>query len=138
MNKIIVMGRIVNDLELKTTPNGIETLRFKVASDRNYQKSGEEKKTDYLNVVAWQQTAEFIKEWFGKGRMILIEGEIQTTQYTDKNGNAATWYEINVGQAFFTGDKSDKAAANATSRAVRNKKSTAVPKSSGPADDDPF
>ena len=139
MNKIIVMGRIANDLELKTTPNGIETLQFRVVSDRNYQKSGEEKKTDFLNVVAWRQTAEFITKWFGKGRMILIEGEMQTRQYTDKNGNAATWYEINVEQAFFTGEKSDKAASNATAQAVQNNQSTTAPEFSEPADDDyPF
>lgn len=140
MNKIIVMGRIANDLELKTTPNGIETLQFRVASDRNYQKSGEEKKTDFLNVVAWRQTAEFITKWFGKGRMILIEGEMQTRQYTDKNGNTATWYEINVEQAFFTGEKSDNAATNAAAyEAQNNQSNTAAPQFSEPADDDyPF
>ena len=119
MNKIIVMGRIVNDLELKTTPNGVPTCSFHIAVDRNFQKRGEEKKSDYFNVVAWGQTAEFITQWFGKGRMILIEGEMQTMRYTDRNGNAAMWYEINVGQAFFTGEKSDEVTANATAQDVQ-------------------
>ena len=87
MNKVIMMGRLVNDPELKTTPNGVPTCSFRIAVDRNFQKRGEEKKSDYFNVVAWRQTAEFITKWFGKGRMILIEGEMQTRQYTDKNGN---------------------------------------------------
>ena len=113
MNKVIMMGRLVNDPELKTTPNGVPTCSFRIAVDRNFQKRGEEKKSDYFNVVAWRQTAEFITKWFGKGRMILIEGEMQTRQYTDKNGNTATWYEINVEQAFFTGEKSDNAATTA-------------------------
>ena len=76
MNKVIMMGRICNDLELKTTPNGIATCSFRIAVDRNYQKKGEEKATDFFNVVAWRGTAEFICRYFSKGRMILIEGEM--------------------------------------------------------------
>lgn len=107
MNRVIMMGRIVNDLELKTTPNGVPTCSFRIAVDRNYQKRGEEKKSDFFNVVAWRSNAEFITKWFGKGRMILIEGELQTRQYTDKNGNPATWYEIILDNAYFAGDKSN-------------------------------
>lgn len=105
MNKVIMMGRIVNDLELKTTPTGVTTCNFRLAVDRRFQKKGEERKSDFFNVVAWRQTAEFITKWFAKGRMILIEGEMQTRQYTDKNGNPATWYEIQVDNAYFTGEK---------------------------------
>lgn len=105
MNKVIMMGRIVNDLELKTTPTGVTTCNFRIAVDRRFQKKGEERKSDFFNVVAWRQTAEFITKWFAKGRMILIEGEMQTRQYTDKNGNPATWYEIQVDNAYFTGEK---------------------------------
>lgn len=107
MNKVIMMGRIVNDPELKTTPNGVTTCSFRMAVDRNYQKKGEERKSDFFNVVAWRATAEFICRYFGKGRMILIDGEMQTRQYTDKNGNPATWYEIMVDNAYFTGEKAN-------------------------------
>lgn len=110
MNKVIMMGRIASDLELKTTPNGITVCTFRLAVDRNYQKKGEEKATDFFNVVAWRGTAEFIVKWFSKGKMLLIEGEMQTRQYNDKNGNPATWYEIVVDQAHFTGEKSENAA----------------------------
>lgn len=106
MNKVFMMGRLVKDPELKTTPNGISTCSFSIAVDRNYQKKGEEKTSDFFNVVAWRGTAEFICRYFSKGRMILIEGEMQTRRYTDKNGNPATWYEIMVDNAFFTGEKS--------------------------------
>lgn len=105
MNKVIMMGRIVNDLELKTTPSGVPAVNFRIAVDRRFQKKGEERKSDFFNVVAWRQTAEFITKWFAKGRMLLIEGEMQTRQYTDKNGNPATWYEIQVDNAYFTGEK---------------------------------
>ncbi len=107
MNKVIMMGRIVNDLELKTTPTGITTCNFRIAVDRRFQKKGEERKSDFFNVVAWRQTAEFITKWFAKGRLILIEGEMQTRQYTDKNNNLATWYEIQVDNAYFTGEKAN-------------------------------
>lgn len=107
MNKVIMMGRIANDLELKTTPQGTPVCSFRIAVDRNFQKKGEERKADFFNVVAWRQTAEFITRWFAKGRMILIEGEMQTRQYTDKNGNPATWYEIQTDNVFFTGEKAN-------------------------------
>ncbi|MBD5130450.1 MAG: single-stranded DNA-binding protein [Ruminococcaceae bacterium] len=107
MNRVIMMGRIVNELELKTTPNGVTVCSFSLAVDRNYQKKGEDRKTDFFNVVAWRGTAEFITRYFGKGRMILVEGEMQTRKYTDKNGNPATWYEIMVDNAYFTGEKAN-------------------------------
>lgn len=116
MNKVIMMGRIASDLELKTTPNGVSVCTFRLAVDRNYQKKGEEKVTDFFNVAAWRGTAEFIAKWFSKGRMLLIEGEMQTRQYTDKNGNPATWYEIVVDQAHFTGEKSEAPATQANTQ----------------------
>lgn len=103
-NKVIMMGRIVNDPELKTTPQGVSVCSFRIAVDRRFQQKGEEKKSDFFNVVAWRQQAEFVSRYFGKGRMILIEGELNTRQYTDKNGNPSTWYEIVADRASFTGE----------------------------------
>lgn len=105
MNKFIIMGRITRDLELKTTQSGVPVCQFCVAVDRNYQKKGEERKADFFNVVAWRDKAEFVYKYFGKGKMILIEGEMQTRQYTDKNGNPATWYEVIADNIYFTGEK---------------------------------
>ena len=104
-NKAIIMGRIVNDLELKTTPQGSSVVSFRVAVDRRFQNKGEEKKTDFFNIVAWKNNADFICQYFSKGRMILIEGEIQTRQYQDKNGNTVYVTEIIVDRACFTGEK---------------------------------
>lgn len=106
-NKVIMMGRIAHDLELKTTPNGVSVCSFRLAVDRRFQSKGEEKKTDFFNVVAWRQQAEFVTKYFSKGKMILVEGEMTTRQYTDKNGNNATWYEINAEHIGFTGEKKD-------------------------------
>lgn len=105
MNRIIVMGRLVNDPQIRVTPNGTQFCTFKLAVNRNYQKQSEERKADFFNVSAFGGTADFITKWFGKGRMILIEGEMQTREYTDKNGNPAIWYEIVVSKAYFTGEK---------------------------------
>lgn len=73
-NKVIMMGRIVNDLELRSTTSGASVLSFRIAVDRRFQTKGEERKSDFFNVVAWRNEAEFISRYFAKGRMILIEG----------------------------------------------------------------
>lgn len=103
-NKVILMGRICHDLELKTTPNGVSVLSFRLAVERSYQAKGEERKTDFFNLVSWRNTAEFINRYFSKGRMILIEGELQARQYVDKNGANQTVIEVVVSNASFTGE----------------------------------
>lgn len=118
MNKIILMGRICSDVELKTTPNGNIVCTFRIAVDRRFQQSGEERKTDFFNVVAWRTTGEFVNRYFGKGRMILIEGEMQTRQYTDKSGKQSTWHEVNAERVSFTGEKSGNAPATDTAPAA--------------------
>ena len=105
VNSVAIMGRIVNDLELRQTQSGISVLSFTVAVDRNYVKQGEEKQSDFIDCVAWRQQAEFISRYFGKGRMIAIEGELQTRTYTDKNGNNRKAVEVLVDRASFTGEK---------------------------------
>lgn len=103
-NRAVLMGRICNDLELKTIQSGISVLSFRLAVERSYQAKGEERKSDFFNVVAWRSTAEFISRYFGKGRMILVEGELQTRQYVDKNGSTQNVVELVVNSAHFTGE----------------------------------
>ena len=79
-NKVIMMGRIVADPELKTTPQGVSVCSFRIAVDRRFQQKGEERKSDFFNVVAWRQQGEFVAKYFGKGRMILVDGELTTEQ----------------------------------------------------------
>jgi len=104
-NKVIMLGRITQDLELKTTPTGVSVLSFSIAVDRRFQNKGEEKKSDFFNCVAWRNEAEFISRFWTKGRPILIEGELQNRSYVDKNGNTRYITEIIVDRATFTGDK---------------------------------
>ena len=133
------MGRIANDLELKTTPQGAVVCSFRVAVERRFQTKGEERKTDFFNVVAWRQTAEFVNRYFGKGRMILVEGEMQTRTYTDKNGNQATWYELNAEQVSFTGEKGEAPANPAPNPQPQAQAQSEVQSASAPADDEyPF
>ena len=107
INKVILMGRITHDLELKTTPNGVSVCSFSIAVDRRYQVKGEEKKTDFFNIVAWRQSAEFVTRYFAKGRMILVEGELQTRSYVDKNGITVRVVEVVADQLCFTGEKTN-------------------------------
>lgn len=104
--KAIIMGRITHDLEIRQTPSGVAVLQFTVAVDRNYSKD-REKQTDFINCVAWRNTAEHIGKWFSKGRMIAIDGHLQTRSYEDKNGTKHYVTEIMVDSVYFTGEKSD-------------------------------
>lgn len=103
-NLVVLTGRLTADPELKTTPSGISVTSFSIAVNRNY-KAGEEQQTDFINIVAWRQTAEFITRYFQKGSMIGIEGSIQTRKYQDKNGNNRTVFEVVVNNAQFVESK---------------------------------
>lgn len=102
LNKIILMGRLTADPELKRTANDYSVTSFTLAVDVGY---GENKKTDFIDCVAWRQTAEFVTRYFSKGKMIAVEGKIQTRTYEDKNGNKRKAVEVLVEQCFFTGEK---------------------------------
>lgn len=104
LNRVILMGRITQELELKQTPSGTSVLSFSIAVDRNYSKQGEERQTDFINCVAWRQQAEFISKYFGKGRMIAIEGNLRTRTYDDKNGVKHYVTEVYVDSVSFTGE----------------------------------
>lgn len=104
LNTVIIMGRITQELEVRQTPNGTSVCAFTVAVDRGYVKQGEERQADFINCVAFKQTAEFIGKYFGKGRMIAVEGRLQTRTYDDKNGTKHYVTEVIVNQASFTGE----------------------------------
>lgn len=132
-NKAIIMGRIANELELKTTPQGTSVVSFRVAVDRRFQTKGEEKQTDFINIVAWRQTADFICQYFDKGRMVLIEGEIQTRSYQDKNGNTVYITEIVADRACFTGEKkADATSGNSLPPTINDYAPSAMEHSSQP------
>ncbi len=104
LNRVILMGRITQDLELRQTNSGVATLSFTVAVDRNFVRQGEERQTDFINCVAWRQQAEFISRYFGKGRMIALEGNLRTRTYEDKNGIKRYVTEVYVDSVSFTGE----------------------------------
>lgn len=111
-NKVILMGRITHDLELKTTQTGINVCSFSIAVDRRFSGKGEERKSDFFNIVAWRQQAEFVCRYFGKGKMILVEGELQTRTYVDKNGSNVKVTEIVADRISFTGEKAQGGSYN--------------------------
>lgn len=94
LNVAVIMGRLVADPELRYTPNNIAVTTFTLAVDRSFAKAGTERQVDFIDVVAWRQTAEFVCKYFGKGRMIAVHGAIQTRSYTDKDGNKRKAFEI--------------------------------------------
>lgn len=84
LNKVILMGRLAADPELRQTPNGVSTCQITVAVNRNYVAQGQERQADFISVVAWRQTAEFISKYFSKGKMIIVEGSLRMRTYDDK------------------------------------------------------
>ncbi len=114
LNCAIIMGRLTATPELRTTANGIAVTSFCVAVDRNYVKEGEERQTDFINVVAWRQSAAFVTRYFEKGQMISVKGAIQTRNYEDKNGNKRTAVEIVADSISFCGDKKKENTDNSS------------------------
>ncbi len=94
MNVVALLGRLVADPELRQTPQGTAVTRMRIAVNRNYVKQGEERKADFIDVVAWRGTAEFVSKYFRKGSMIGVSGSIQTRTYTDKDGNNRYAFEV--------------------------------------------
>ena len=103
INNVVLMGRIVNDLELKATQSGLSVVSFRIAVDRKYSKG--EKQTDFFDIVAWRNHAEFICKYFRKGSLIALEGELQTRSYQTKDGANRTVTEVIVKNVSFTGER---------------------------------
>ena len=114
INNVVLMGRLTAAPELKSTTTGTAVTAFTIAVERAYTKQGEQRQTDFIDCVAWRNTAEFITKYFQKGSMIAITGSIQTRNYEDKNGNKRKAVEILVGNASFCGSKSDTSSPPAS------------------------
>lgn len=104
-NRVILMGRIVADPELRQTQSGVSMCRIRIAVDRGFAKQGEERQSDFINVVCWRQTAEFVSRYFSKGRMIHVEGRLQNNDYTDQNGVKHYSMDVIADNVTFCGDK---------------------------------
>ena len=113
INCAVIMGRLVADPELRTTGSGISVSSFTVAVDRSFVRQGEERQADFIDVIAWRQTAEFICKYFRKGSMIAIQAHIQTRMYEDKNGNKRKAVELVADNVSFCGSKSESGSSYA-------------------------
>ena len=108
LNKIFLMGRLARDPELRRTQTGTPVASFRLAVDRDFKdRNTGERATDWIDVVAWRQTAEFVSRYFTKGRLAVVEGRLQIRDWTDKEGNKRTTAEVVADQVYFADSKRD-------------------------------
>ena len=107
LNKIFIMGRLTRDPELRRTQSGTPVTSFSLAVDRDFKSQSGEKETDFIDVVAWRSTAEFVAKYFTKGRMAVVEGRLQMRDWTDKDGNKRRSAEVIVTSIYFGDSKKD-------------------------------
>lgn len=112
LNRIILMGRLVRDPELRRTQSGTAVTSIRIAVDRDFKSQNGEKQADFFDVVAWRATAEFVAKYFTKGRMAVVEGRLQTRDWTDKDGSKRVATEI-VAEKVYFGDSRRSADAGA-------------------------
>lgn len=110
LNDITVMGRITKDIELRRTESGTAVASFSIACERDFKAQNGEKSTDFFDIVAWKNTAEFVERYFGKGRMIVIRGRLQTRTWKDKEGNNRKSVEIVADNVYFGDSKKSEAS----------------------------
>ena len=110
LNHIVLMGRLTRDPELRRTGSGIAVASFRLAVDRDFgPKDGAERETDFIDIVAWRSTAEFVSRFFTKGRMAVVSGRLQMRNWTDKEGNKRTTAEVVADNVYFGDSKRDGA-----------------------------
>lgn len=112
LNKIAVMGRLTHDPELRHTESGVAVCSFTVACDRDYKAENAEREADFIDVVVWRSTAEFVSKYFAKGRMAVVEGRLQSRKWTDKNGQNRVAWEIIADNVYFGDSKPKDAGAS--------------------------
>lgn len=132
LNVICLMGRICGDPELRTTNSGVSVTSFTLAADRSYVKQGEQRQTDFIDVVAWRNTADFVCKYFRKGQLIAVQGSLQTRTYTDRDGHNRKAVEVLAENVHFAEGKKK------TEPAVSNVPSTEYEEISLSEDDLPF
>ncbi len=141
LNVIALVGRLVADPELRHTTNGNATCTFRIAVDRSYVRQGEERKADFIDIVVWRGTAEFVCKYFKKGNLIAVNGSLQTRNYEDKSGNKRTAFEVVADNVHFVESKSSSgggsysSAGTSAAPAQRNENAAPVGFASGDAED---
>ena len=112
LNKIVLMGRLTKDPELRRTGSGTAVTSFSLACDRDFKSQSGDKETDFIEVVAWKNTAEFVSKYFSKGRMAVVEGRLQIRDWTDKAGNKRTTAEVVADNVYFADSKRSESNDN--------------------------
>ena len=110
LNRIVIMGRMTKDPELRRTGAGVAVASFTLAVDRDFKGQNGEKETDFIDVVVWRNTAEFVSKYFSKGRVAVVEGRLQLRDWQDKDGNKRRNAEIIADNVYFGDNKSDGAS----------------------------
>ena len=119
LNNACIMGRLTRDPELRRTTNGTPVVSVGLAVERDFKRQEGERETDFLDVIAWSGTAEFISKYFSKGKMMIVDGRLQSREYKDKNGNNRRAVEIVAGSVYFGDSKKDKGDDNSTPAPVK-------------------
>lgn len=112
LNKIFLQGRLVADPELRHTQQGTPVASFRIAVDRDYKNQSGTRETDFINIVAWRGTGEFVSRYFTKGRMAIVEGRLQVREYTDKDGNRRHATEVVANNIYFGDSRKDERTTN--------------------------
>ena len=112
LNKVVLMGRLTKDPELRRTGSGTAVTSFSLACDRDFKSQSGDKETDFIEVVAWKNTAEFVSKYFSKGRMAVVEGRLQIRDWTDKSGNKRTTAEVVADNVYFADSKRSESNDN--------------------------
>ena len=113
LNEIILMGRLTRDPELRHTQSGTKVASFALAVDRDYKDASGEKETDFIDIVAWRGTAEFVSKYFTKGRMAVVKGRLQIRDWTDKDGGKRRSAEVVAESVYFADSRKADAAPQA-------------------------
>ena len=121
MNKVVLVGRLARDPELRTTQSGTPVVSFTVACDRRFARQGEERQADFISCVAWNKTAEFVSRYFTKGMRIALDGRIQTRSYDDQNGNKRYVTEVIAENVEFAQSKNEGSAAQTPNQPAQQK-----------------
>lgn len=106
MNKVILMGRLTRDPEMRQTPNGVDVCSFSIAVNRRFAKEGQQS-ADFINCTAWRQQAEFVRKYFQKGSMIAIVGQLQSRSWENQEGKRQYATEVMVDEVYFTGSRNE-------------------------------
>lgn len=136
LNCCVLMGRLVADPELRTTSSGLSVSSFRIAVDRSFTRAGEERQTDFIDIVAWRNQADFVSKYFHKGSMIAVQGALHTRSYEDKNGNKRIAYEIVAESINFCGSKAETGTGAGNAQAPASFSNGSADDFSTVADDD--